>query len=104
MEGRDAVVYKSVVLSLSLPFILLDLQNVIGLFRLPETLLGKVKACLRTLTVMRATIMGAFVNLSVILDNHKQLQGCLAIFGFLVLAFLQLCFRASQYFAKVNFF
>ena len=27
--------------------------------------------------------MGAFVNLSVVLDNHKQFQGCLAIFGLL---------------------
>ena len=30
---------------------------------------------------MRAKVMGVFVNLSMVLDNHEQLQGCLAIFG-----------------------
>ena len=35
------------------------------------------------LTGMKAKMMSVFVNLSVVLDNHKQLQGCLAIFGLL---------------------
>ena len=26
-------------------------------------------------------MIGAFVNLSVVFDNHEQLQDCLAIFG-----------------------
>ena len=43
MEGRDAVVYKGVVMSPSLPFILLNLWSVLGLFRLPKTLPRKVK-------------------------------------------------------------
>ena len=43
MEGRNTIVYKGVVLSSSLPFILLDLWSVFGLFRLLEMLLGKVK-------------------------------------------------------------
>ena len=32
---------------------------------------------------MRAKLMGAFVDLSMILDNYEQLQGCLAILGLL---------------------
>ena len=30
---------------------------------------------------MKAKMISVFVNLSVILDNHEQFQGCLAIFG-----------------------
>ena len=30
---------------------------------------------------MRAKMMGVFVNLPVVFDDHEQLQGCLAIFG-----------------------
>ena len=30
---------------------------------------------------MRAKMMGVFVNLCVVFDNHEQLQDCLAIFG-----------------------
>ena len=30
---------------------------------------------------MRAKMMGAFVNFFVVLNDHKQLQGCLVIFG-----------------------
>ena len=32
---------------------------------------------------MRAKMMGVFVNLSMVFDNHEQLQGCLAIFRLL---------------------
>ena len=43
MEGCDAVVYKGVVLSPSLPFILLNFGSVLSLFRLLEKFSGKVK-------------------------------------------------------------
>ena len=32
---------------------------------------------------MRARMISTFVNLSVVLNNYEQLQGCLAIFGLL---------------------
>ena len=30
---------------------------------------------------MRAKMIGAFINFSVVFDNHEQLQDCLAILG-----------------------
>ena len=45
-------------------------------------------------------MIGAFVNLSMVFDNHKQLQGCLAIFGLSCLGVFSIVLLRKPIFCK----